>query len=77
MNLHSKQVMTIELGTMPTQVAQALQTIKDAMVIAIMQQIEATGIQDATDTHFTVYQSIYLEAAHQYNLLNCGSSENN
>jgi hypothetical protein len=67
----SKQVLNIELGSTPTQVAQALQNIKDAMVHAIMKQIEATGIQDANDPHFTVYQSIYLEAAH---LLNCDSS---
>jgi hypothetical protein len=71
MNQHSKQVLSIELGTSPPQVTQALQNIKDAMVHAIMQQIEATGIQDANDPYFTVYQHIYLEAVH---LLHCDSS---
>lgn len=65
MNPNNKQSLSIELGTTPTQANQALQNIKDAMVLAIFQKIEATGIQDAQDVDFTIWQSIYLEAHFQ------------
>lgn len=74
MSLNSKQTLNIELGTTPAQVAQALHKIKDAMVHSMILKIDATGIQDATDTHYSVYQTIYLEAVHQLYLLNCESS---
>ena len=55
----------LNLGEDPDQVAQTLQSIKDAMTVAVFQKIADTGITDSTDRHFSIWQSIYLEADHR------------
>lgn len=58
----TKQFMQLELGNSPDQIAATLQSIKDAMAMAIIQKIDLTGIPNAQDASFSVWQSIYQEA---------------
>ena len=60
-----KFFMQLEIGSTTETSFNNLQQIKEAMVHAIFQKIETTGIQDAQDCHFMVWQSIYLEACQQ------------
>lgn len=58
----TKITLPIEIGNAQLPPAKHLQIIKDAMVNAIMLQIDSTGITDAQDSMYSIYQQIYLEA---------------
>lgn len=62
---HKKINLVIELGATSETALKHLQLIKDAMTNAIFNKINCTGITDAQDEDFTIYQAIYLEAHHQ------------
>lgn len=67
--MNTKAILPIELGNNPEQAKQQLQAIKDAMAIAILFKIDATGITGANDRHYSVWQAIYLEADYQASTL--------
>ncbi len=59
-----KQHLVIELASSPTQTAQILEQIKNAMVQAIFFKMACNGFMEAADDDFTTWQSIYLQAHH-------------
>lgn len=60
--METDQILCLRLGPDPLHAYLQLQRIKDAMAAAILERIESSGIPDANDPHFAVWQSIYLEA---------------
>ena len=61
----TKHYLQVELGTTPEERLTQLQTIKDAMVQAMLMKIDTTGITDAQDPHYEVWQAIYLQSDNQ------------
>jgi len=57
--------LNIQLGATPQESINELQAIKDAMVFAILQKINTTGIQSADDPHYQTFEAIYLAADNQ------------